>query len=88
MGTEPEQSPNEQETPDPAAQAAAESAATLAHAEAIPDSGVSRQELLAELEATRRERNEAFAEVESWRQGSLIAAALAVAGVLIFFWPF
>ena len=35
-----------------------------------------------------RERNEAFAEVESWRQGSLIAAALAACGVLIFFWPF
>jgi hypothetical protein len=88
MGTGPEQAPAEQEAPDPAAQAAAESAATLAHAETLPDAGVSRQELLAKLEVARRERNEAFAEVESWRQGSLVAAALAVAGVLIFFWPF
>ncbi len=88
MGTEPEEPPAEQESADPAEQAAAETAATVAHAEHMPDAGISRQELLEELETTRHERNEAFAEVESWRQGSLIAAALAAAGVLIFFWPF
>jgi uncharacterized Rossmann fold enzyme len=88
MGTEPEEPAADQETPDPAKQAAAETAATLAPAEVMPDVGITRQDLLDELEATRQERNDAFAEVESWRQGSLIAAAITLAGVLIFFWPF
>jgi acyl-CoA reductase-like NAD-dependent aldehyde dehydrogenase len=88
MGNESKQTPSEPESADPAEQAAAEQAATLAHGDGVPGAGLSRQELLEELAATRRQRNEAFAEVETWRQGSLIAAALVVAGVLIFFWPF